>query len=159
MGTAARRALAALTMITGTLALAQPASAAPPVAVDFTVSETLPLGTPGTLTSSDIPGCPAATVTTFPELATTAGPVSRFVGTKVFDCGGGDTFTLRYDARVIGCAPTDDGRWNLLDGTGAFAGASGRGSLVGTYTLGDGPGDACSNDGIDDRYTGRIQFG
>lgn len=145
----------------GALATATPASAAPPIAVDFTVSESLPVGTPGDLIVSDVPGCAApapASVTTPSATRTDSGPVVRFTGTKVVDCGGGDTFTLSFRASVSACDLTDSGRWKLVDGTGVFEGAKGNGRLVGTYTLGGGAGDFCDNDGIDDRYTGKIKL-
>jgi len=153
------KALLAGALVVGTASVGSTASAAPPTAVDFTVSETLPLAAPGVMIASDVPGCPNATVATSPTSATTSGPVTRFTGTKDFDCGGGNSFTLTYRASVRGCATTDSGRWKITGGTGVFAGAKGSGALVGTYwTTGGGPGDACVNDGIDDRYTGKIKL-
>lgn len=134
---------------------AGPASAASPL-VDFTVEETLPVGTPGSLVASDIPGCSSATVATTNATGSTKGPVTTFTADKSFDCGGGDTFTLSLVARVIGCAATDSGSWHITGGTGAFEGAHGGGRLVGTYTLGGAPSDSCSTDGINDNYIGVI---
>lgn len=156
-----KRAFVAAAVALGTLATATPAAAAPPIAVDFTVSESLPVGTPGDLIISDVPGCAApapASVTTLTAARTDSGPVVRFTGTKVFDCGGGNTFTLSFRAATSACEPTDSGTWKLINGTGSFEGAKGHGKLVGTYTLGGGPGTLCTNDGIDDRYTGRIKL-
>ena len=89
---------------------------------------------------------------------TTTGPLTNFSGTKVFDCGAGNSFTLKYRATTSDCRSTDSGNWKLIGGTGIFADAKGHGRLVGTHTLGDGTGTFCDNDGIDDHYTGKIKL-
>lgn len=155
------RALVVAATAVGTMAAgAAPATAAPPTAVDFTVDESLPLGTPGDLISSDVPGCAAgaATVATPTATRTDSGPIAQFQGTKIFDCGGGNTFTLTFRVASSECSETDSGTWKLVGGTGVFAGAKGHGSLVGTYTLGAGIGTFCDNDGILDHYTGKLKL-
>lgn len=153
-----RRCLVAVAVVGGSILVAGPASAESPEAVDFTVSETK-AGGPGTLIESDIEGCSTlATVETLDPSVTTTGAVITFAGTKIVDCGEGNTFTLTFRARVTGCSSTDFGTWRLVDGTGSFAGAKGQGQLLGTYTYEDGPGTQCENDGIDDRYTGKIKL-
>lgn len=154
------RALVVGSILVGMVALATPAWAAPPIAVDFTVSEALPVGAAGDLIDSDVPGCAPAlgSVATTSATRTDTGPLTRFEGTKVIDCGGGNSFTLTFRATASGCSSTDSGIWKLVGGTGIFLGAKGHGSLVGTYTLGGGPGTFCDNDGIDDHYTGKIKL-
>ncbi len=138
---------------------ATPASAAPPHGVDFTVSETLPIGTPGVVTDSDVPGGESGTVTTTEVDTIERGGRTVFVGTKIVDCGEGDTFTITFRAAGAECTATNSGRWTLVDGSGAFEDARGRGRLVGSYVAADGtPGDFCENAGVDDRYTGRIRL-
>ncbi len=135
------------------------ASAAPPDRVDFTVSETLPIGTPGVVTDSNVPGCESGTVTTTEVDAIERNRRTTFVGTKVVDCGTGNTFTINFRATGVECAATNSGRWTLVGGTGAFEDARGQGRLVGSYVAADGsPGDFCNNASVDDRYTGRIRL-
>jgi hypothetical protein len=70
-----------------------------------------------------------------------------FHGSKTLTCSGsGDTFTIKYDAAVVFGAPQDQGGWHLIGGTGAYAGCSGGGNLVGIYIP----------NGIVDHYTGRV---
>lgn len=130
---------------------------AAPVAVDATISETLP-ATTGSLTAGSIPGCATPVVTTTSGATSSFGATTVFRGEKSFDCGGGDGFTLRFVAAVTGCAANDGGLWRVTGGTGTFAGVRGRGVLVGSYTLGGVPADACSADGIDDRYLGVLRL-
>lgn len=138
---------------------ATPASAAPPTRVDFTVSETLPIGTPGVVTDSNVPGCASGTVTTSDLEITERRSRTTFRGTKLVDCGGGDTFTMSFRATGVECRDTIRGRWRIVDGTGTFEDARGSGRLVGSYVGADGtPGDFCDNVGVDDRYTGRIRL-
>ena len=42
----------------------------------------------------------------------------------------------------------------VTDGAGDYAGLRGRGLLIGSYTLNGAPADACTANGIDDRYLG-----
>ena len=59
----------------------------------------------------------------------------------------------------MGCSTTDSGNWKVVGGTGIFSSAKGNGSLVGTYFTNDGrPPSACDNDGINDRYVGRLKL-
>lgn len=155
------RAVVAGLLMVGMISVgAAPASAAPPTSVDFTVNESLPLGSDGDLVSRNNLDCPISvgSVDTLTVTVTETGPLTHFRGTKVVDCGGSDSFTLTFRATSSACSSTDSGRWKVIGGTGIFAGAKGHGSLVGTYTLGEGPGTFCDNDGIDDHYTGKIKL-
>ena len=146
---------AALSLVT----FASPASADPPNRVDFTVNESLPIGTPGVVTDSNVPGCATGTVTTTEVDSIVRGRRTTFVGTKVVDCGAGDTFTIAFRATGVECEATNRGRWTLVAGTGAFEDARGRGRLVGSYVAADGtPADFCDNAGVDDNYQGRIHL-
>lgn len=155
-----RRLVVAL--LTATLALATFApttSAARRTAVSFTVNETLPIGTPGTISDSDLPECAAGTATTPTVDVYERRLATVFVGTKVLDCGDGNSLTLRFVAVGRECTATNRGVWHVAEGTGVFDGARGGGLLVGTYVgAGGEPGDFCNNTGVDDRYTGRIRF-
>lgn len=155
-----RRLLVAL--LTATLALvtfAPPASAASWASVDFTVNEALPIGTPGTISDSDLSECAAGTVTTPTVDVNELGRVTVYVGTKVLDCGDGNSLTIGFAAAGSECNATNRGLWWVTGGTGVYDGARGGGRLVGTYVAADGgPGDFCDNAGVDDRYTGRIRI-
>lgn len=145
-------AVLATALLAGALMVAAtPAGAAPPTAVDFTIEESLTVTT-GTLYAGVIEGCDTPIVTTENFRAGGGGVVRTFAGDKVFDCGGGDSFTLSFSARVRDCSATDRGSWRVVAGTGAFAGLRGNGSLVGTYV----GGDSCGPTGILDNYTGRF---
>ena len=79
------------------------------------------------------------------------GPVAgSFHLTKTLVCGDNpeDTFTIRVDAATVFGSPTDQGGWSVAGGTGAYAGLSGGGNLVGTYVDG----------GIIDLYTGIVHL-
>ena len=138
---------------------ATPASAAPPTRVDFTVSETLPIDPLGVEADINVPGCTSGTVTTGVDDIIVSGRRTTFVGTKVVHCAEGDTFTVTFRATGMECKATNHGRWTLVDGTGAFEDATGRGRLVGSYVADNGTsGDFCDNAGVDDRYTGHIRL-
>lgn len=148
-----RRSLAMMAAAGAALALVptSPAEAAPPARIDVTVSETLPVTTGSVLGSGF---CAGGTVSTGPVSVTTRRDVTRFSGEKVFDCGSGDTVTISFRARVRGCADSNRGSWRVVDGTGEFEDARGRGRLVGTYV----GGDACTASGVDDRYRGFVRL-
>ena len=113
----------------------------------------------GTYDSGSIPNCFEPTVATPVVSGSETANAFFFSGEKVFTCTGadaGNSFTISFDARARKCATTDSGSWQLIGGTGDFAGATGKGRLVGTYFGGDGT--ACNNDGIFDRWTGKIRF-
>jgi hypothetical protein len=113
----------------------------------------VPFGGSETIIASSIPGCPSGTVTTTGEV-TFRGPIGRFFGTKVFDCGASGTFTLEYRASAFACSPTDSGTWKIRGGTGIYAGMSGVGHLTGTFY----GGEPCAPAGIVDAYTGTIRL-
>ena len=92
-------------------------------------------------------------------MQTDIGPFVIFTGSKLVDCGDGNTFSFFYWAWTRECLRTDRGGWFITGGTGAFAGASGFGRLVGTFFNSDGsPATYCDNDGIDDRWRGTIRL-
>jgi hypothetical protein len=134
---------------------AQPSLAAQ-VSVDFTVHE-IP-GTQGKIIQGNLEGCAGGTVSTLNPGMTQNGPNATFNGTKLIDCGAGNTLTLIFRAKTSECLPTDEGAWKVASGTGLFASAEGQGKLVGTYFLGNGPGTYCNKDGIDDHYTGKLKY-
>lgn len=148
-------ALVAAVLAATLMVAANPAGAAPPTAVDFTIEETLdPLST-GSLVAGSIPlGCDTPTVTTTGVRVGGGGDLRTFAAVKDFDCGGGDAFTISLNARVRDCSTSDTGTWRVTGGTGVFAGLRGSGRLVGTYF--GGTGDSCGPDGIFDNYTGRF---
>lgn len=151
------RTVAVAAVACGVTVVIAPAVAAAPASVDFTVRETLPASPTNELIGT-IPGCASPTVTTVDASLSQAGPFTVFQGTKVFDCGDEDTFSLTYRAAAFACSSHDWGTWRVVGGTGSFDGVRGSGLLVGTYRLGDGPGTFCEADGIDDRYIGRIKL-
>jgi hypothetical protein len=102
---------------------------------------------------SSVPGCPAATVTDTTLEAAFRGAMSLFSGTKLFDCGASGTFTLSYSVRAYVCSPTDNGSWQVADGTGMYAGTTGQGLVSGTYY---GP-SSCNHAGLIDDYTGTMR--
>jgi len=138
------------------LAFAQHAAAAELQSVDFTVHETIPL-TVGKIVRGHLPGCPHPTVRTIRAGSSQSGTDTTFNGSKKFYCGPGDSLTISFRVKTSSCQSNDAGEWKVTRGTGAFAAAQGQGRLVGTYTLASGPGTFCSNDGVDDRYTGTLQ--
>lgn len=126
------------------------------VSVDFTVHESFQPAISGRMTSSDIEGCSVAKVTTLDPVVNTTGNTTTFTGTKVINCGDGNSFNLRYKAKTSNCDKTDSGTWKVTRGAGIFATAKGEGKLVGTHTLGSGFGTFCEKDGINDHYTGKL---
>ena len=145
-------AVMAALMMGSLLLAAAPAGAAPPQAVDFTIEETISPLTTGTLVTGSIPGCDDPTVFTENVRVGGGGSVQTFAGDKRFECANGDSFTLSFAARAVGCAATDAGSWRVVSATGGLTGLRGSGSLVGTYV----GGDACGSTGILDNYTGRF---
>jgi hypothetical protein len=77
-----------------------------------------------------------------------ASHAGSFHGFKTLTCdGSGDTFNITYDAGTVFGAPQDQGGWHLFGGTGAYAGCTGGGNVVGIYI----------ENGIVDHYTGRVR--
>lgn len=151
------RGLGVVAVLGSTLAVvpAAPTHAASASWVDITVSESIPVSGPGEIVADGgLAGfdCLAGEVTTTSVSSRTWRDITRFRGTKDFDCGTG-TLSISFSATVRGCASNDFGAWRVIDGSGAFEGARGGGFLVGTYT----GGDACTATGIDDRYRGVIR--
>lgn len=152
----AARAAAALVAVTS-LGVASSVEAAPPSPVDITIDEPFPTAT-GSVAAGAIPGCTTPSVETASIAVRSAGPWTRFVGTKVFTCVEGK-LEIAFSARRLGCAPTNSGRWRIVGATDGLAGAKGGGSLDGSYYgTGSGTGGLCDDLGILDRYTGRIKL-
>jgi len=78
--------------------------------------------------------------------------VGTFHLTKELDCGNGDTLTIRVNAvgKFAQTGGNTNGGWSVVGGTGAYAGYSGGGNIVGI---------AGDNDPVDltDHYYGTIQ--
>ncbi len=157
-----RAVVAGVLMVGMVMSSSAPASAAPPISVDFTVFE--PLSSEGGPTvgvvvdSDDFLNCLNGSVVTSMTTVTQTGPLTKFQGSKIVDCGGNNTLSLTFRAKASPCSSTDSGTWKITGGTGGFAGAKGHGGLVGTYKLDDGLGTSCDNSGIADRYTGKIKL-
>jgi len=121
-------------------------SAAPggKVSITINVSDTETFTTTGGIL------CASGTATTdFDHFG--GGPVAgSFHLTKTLVCDGNpaDTFTIRVNAATVFGSPTDQGGWSVAGGTGAYAGLSGGGNLVGTYV----------ENGIIDHYTGSVRL-
>lgn len=131
-----------------------PAWAAPPT---VTIDVHTPFdGSGSTFVASG--GVVCGSGTTSDEFVTRGGRgrTLTFHGVKTFICDDGSgTFSLRIQARVQPCDPTDSGTWVVEEATGAYEGLHGSGRLVGTYF----PGDSCSDpEGIDDHLTGWMQL-
>ena len=152
-----RDVLLGLSVVGALMMPVQISEAAQPVSVDFTVQETL-LVTTGKTIESNIENCMTAKVKTTGVSITESDGVSTFSGNKRLDCGAGNTFTIHFSAKSVGCQKTDVGTWKVTKGTGVFASTTGEGKLVGTYTLGNGAGTYCKNDGIEDHYTGKLTY-
>lgn len=153
-----RRSRFALATLAGTvtagLAFVAPAAALPAV-VDVTVAESLPVSRPGQVVANSGLDCDTPNrVRTTSATRSDAGGIATFSGTKVFDCRGRDRLIVDFEVSVdVGsCADTAVGTWTVTGGRGTYAGAIGGGDLIGTYV----DGDACTNSGIDDRYTGAV---
>ncbi len=150
------RLLVTLAALASALVIATPASAATTF-VSLSVDESIPASTPGVIVSSSIPGCPSGTVATENPSSQPFGSDGMvFRGTKIVNCGNGDTLTFTYVARYLSSdSPIDFGRWRIRGGTGSFAGASGGGFLIGNYT--GGSGTATDNTGITDNWFGLLR--
>ena len=123
------------------LGLAGPAvAAAPPGQPVHLVVHTVP-DAPAEFTAS-VPGCESGVVTDIDPWAMPHHMGGIFRGTKSFACADGGGFDLQLTARY---GPSGSvGTWQVVSGSGDFAGLKGSGSLVGIPTGG----------GIDDVYTG-----
>jgi hypothetical protein len=143
--------------VCGAMVLSAQPSAAAQMLVDFTVHETNP-NTQGEIIQGQLEGCPEPTVWTLNPGSSQSGPIMSFNGSKKIDCGDGNSLTIAFKVRTSECRPTAEGAWKVASGTGLFASAEGQGKLVGTYTLGNGSGTFCNKDGINDHYTGKLQY-
>jgi hypothetical protein len=122
---------------------AGPVSAAGATATTIRVD----VGATETFTTTGGALCPSGTAASF-DFRFGGGPrAGSFHLTKTLTCDDhSGSFTIEVDAAVVFGSPTDQGGWSVADGTGAYDGLRGGGSLVGTYT----------DTGIIDLYTGRV---
>ncbi len=97
-----------------------------------------------TFTAEGLPGCAAGTVENGPAIVQFTLALGMFAGFKVFDCGSGNGFILRLNARF---GPGGSvGTWSVVDAWGSVAGMKGAGELTGDPIDG----------GIIDNYEGTI---
>jgi len=97
-----------------------------------------------TFTAEGLPGCAAGTVEDGPANVRFTPALGIFAGFKVFDCGSGNGFVLRLNARF---GPGGSvGTWSVVDAWGSVAGMQGAGGLTGDPIDG----------GIIDNYEGRV---
>lgn len=124
--------------------------------LDIVVHETIP-ATHGVIVRGRIEGCPSASVRTI-RAGSSQRIETSFNGSKKFNCGSGNTLTLAFRVTVSGCSANNKGVWKVTRGTGIFFHAEGEGTLKGSYTSRGGPGTSCNADGIDDHYTGTLEY-
>lgn len=141
-----------MTLLLTPLSAAQQASS-----VDLTVHETFSR-TRGEVVRGHFDGCERVSIRTLQSGKSQRGGVATFTGSKRIDCGSGDTITLAFKVKTSECSKTNTGTWQVTRGTGQFESARGQGKLVGTYTYGDETGTFCHADGVNDRYTGELQY-
>ena len=126
-----------LALVTAAPAAAAASSVTIDIHVDFTLGETF--------TASGI--CPSGEAFSYGHHVTGNGRATVFHLYKDLVCeDGSGTITIRIDASsVFGMSGTIGG-WNVVSGTGDYAGIGGGGHIVGTAFDG----------GIDDHYTGKL---
>ena len=112
-----------------------------------TTIEVTGIGSVETFTTTGGALCPSGTAVTDFHFFAGGERAGTFHLNKILTCADGSgTFTIAVDAAVVFGAPTDQGGWSVVGGTGDYASLRGGGSLVGTYIEG----------GIIDLYTGRV---
>ena len=139
-----RRAGTLLTAALASLALTGAASAATqPVRIDLHVDFEA-----GTETFTATGFCPEGTAETFGFHPAGVGrAATTFHLFKTLTCADGSgTLTIRVEATAVFGFSGTIGGWNVVSGTGDYAGTTGGGKIVGTGFEG----------GIDDVYTGRL---
>lgn len=120
-----------------TLAAASPAPVRISLAADFLTGDESFTATGGF--------CSDGTATSSGLGIVGGGNALSFHVTKTLECGDGSgSLVIRVNAATHGGSDHDQGGWSVVSGTGAWAGASGGGNLVGTYVP----------DGVIDLYTG-----
>ena len=127
------------------------AAAAAPVSIDV-VS---PFDGLTTFTASGGSLCASGTATVVEFRGTGSDHAAAFTFhlVRTFTCADGSgTFSLRIQAAVQPCDPTDAGAWVVVGGTGRYAGLRGAGTLVGDYY----PTDACDAVGVVDHLSGMM---
>lgn len=147
------RVLTTLAAIIAVLATTLGVASAATTRIDVTFEESLPVTGTGLLTAGAITGCDSPSTTTGAVSRSDVGRFTIFSGDKTISCSDGSTIELSFVAWLRDCRGSNRGFWVATGGTGAFAGASGFGRLVGTYPDGDG----CAAMSVLDRYTGRIR--
>src|SRR3954454_2875335 len=115
------------------------------IAIDFESGETFTTPT-GSLLCATGPA-----VSTQDHFGGNFNQVGTFHLTKLLDCGGGNTLTIKVDAvgKFAHAGGATTGGWSIVSGTGAFAGYNGGGHVVGV------PGDGNPID-LTDHYYGNI---
>ena len=127
------------------------AGSAAPVSIDADS----PFDGASTFTASGGGLCASGTVTNDSFRGTGSNHAAAFTFhlVKTFTCADGSgSFSLRYQAMVQPCDPTDAGTWVVVGGTGRYAGLRGAGTMVGNYY----PTDACDATGVVDHLTGMM---
>lgn len=149
--------LTAATMVAFVLMPAAPAVAAPPLAVEITVQETIPVTIPGgggpfVATGPAVDAgamCPTGSTINTALTSRGSGSHVNLKVEKVFTCDdlSGD-FVVKMRVKLDTVTGFTTARWNVMGGSGAYATLRGSGSLVGTPTV---PGM------IEDVYTGKLK--
>jgi hypothetical protein len=122
----------------------QPVAAASTVTITIDVDQ----ATGTELFTADGPFCASGAAASGNFVFAGGGRAGTFHLQKVLTCDDGSgTLTINVDAATANGADHDQGGWSVVSGTGDYAGASGGGSLVGSY----------DEDGIVDHYTGVLQ--
>ena len=153
-----RRSHALLALGLTVLLLAAWAGAVPASAASSSpvlIEAPTPFGGDGTFTATGDAVCSSGTTSEVSSFGTGSDRSRAFTFhvVKTFACDDGSgTVTVRLDAVVRPCSPTDLGSWVVVGGTEQYAGLRGAGTLVGTYF----PGDACSAEGVVDRLSGMM---
>ena len=125
------------------------AGAAAPVSIDADST----FGGSSTFTASGGGLCASGTVSDagFRGTGSDHAAALTFHLVKTFTCADGSgSFSLRVQASVQPCDPTDAGAWAVAGGTGRYAGLRGAGTLVGDYY----PTNACDAVGVVDHLSG-----
>ena len=124
---------------------AAPVQAASTVSIDIVVNAITGVQT----VTATAPFCPSGTAVNSDFKFAGGGRAGTFHLTKILTCDDGSgSLTIRVDAATANGSPHDQGGWSVISGTGAYAGASGGGNLIGDYTP----------TGIIDHYTGVLQI-
>jgi len=146
------RLLAAAVLVTASLAAASPASAGPvsPQAGTMTVNTVGLAVSPVVSATGVFAGCTGVADLTANQRFTPGTAV--FSGSKLVTCESG-TLELAYTATIDKNLPGTQGSWQVVSGTGAYAGRQGGGRLTGNFNTCDPMGTGFC---VLDTYTGVI---